>query len=149
GTTMRLLCGLLAGQRFASRLTGDASLVRRPMRRVAAPLGQMGGWIRGQSRDDRPGEVYPPLVIDPAPTRLRGLSIELEIASAQVKSALLLAGLYADGAVRVAEPGPSRDHTERMLAHMGAPVQVIDGVASVDAGGWDRRLAAGPIVVPG
>src|SRR5690606_16199819 len=60
GTTMRLLCGLLAGQRFASRLTGDASLVRRPMRRVAAPLGQMGGWIRGQSRDDRPGEVYPP-----------------------------------------------------------------------------------------
>jgi 3-phosphoshikimate 1-carboxyvinyltransferase len=149
GTTMRLLCGVLAGQRFPTRLTGDASLVQRPMRRVAEPLGRMGARIRGEARTDRPGELYPPLAIDPAPGGLSGASIDLAIASAQVKSAILLAGLWAGGPVRVSEPGPTRDHTERMLAHMGAPLVTADGAVTLDPRGWSRRLAAGPVAVPG
>jgi 3-phosphoshikimate 1-carboxyvinyltransferase len=153
GTTMRLLCGLLSGQRFLTQLTGDSSLVRRPMRRVAAPLGRLGARIAGELRDERPGEIFAPLRIEPArgraPLTLGGGVFELEIASAQVKSALLLAGLYADGEVRVTEPGPSRDHSERMLAHMGAPLKVDGRTATIDVRGWDRRLAAAPIAVPG
>jgi 3-phosphoshikimate 1-carboxyvinyltransferase len=149
GTSMRLLCGVLAGQTFASRMTGDASLVTRPMRRVVEPLRAMGARIDGAGKDGKPGEVYAPLAIAPAPGRLRGGRFDLAIASAQVKSALLLAGLYADGAVAVSEPGPSRDHTERMLAHMGAPLRVDGAVATIDAAGWDRRLAAAPVAVAG
>jgi 3-phosphoshikimate 1-carboxyvinyltransferase len=150
GTTMRLLCGLLAGQRFDSRLFGDESLSRRPMRRVTEPLRSMGAAVSGASRADRPGEIYPPLVIHGVRERLRGIDVELAVASAQVKSAILLAGLYADGAVRVREPGPSRDHTERMLAELGAPIaRASDGSVTLDPVGWDRRLAAGSIEVPG
>jgi len=150
GTSMRLLCGLLAGQRFASRLFGDESLSRRPMRRVTEPLRSMGAAIDGLARVDRPGEVYPPLVIRGVKAPLRGIDVELAVASAQVKSAILLAGLYADGPVKVREPGPSRDHTERMLTQLGAPIATAsDGSVTLDAAGWDRHLAAGSLEVPG
>jgi 3-phosphoshikimate 1-carboxyvinyltransferase len=112
GTAIRLLMGLLAGQSFDSTLTGDASLRQRPMERVAAPLRLMGARIA-----TAPGG-RPPVVIGRA-AQLRGIDYELPMASAQVKSALLLAGLGAEGATTVRSPGPSRDHTERMLQSMG------------------------------
>jgi 3-phosphoshikimate 1-carboxyvinyltransferase len=114
GTTMRLLAGVLAGQPFPSTLTGDTQLLHRPMRRVVEPLGDMGAAI-----EDVDGCA--PLTIHAA--SLRGFEHKLTIASAQVKSALLLAGLYADGTTTVHQPGPARDHTERMLAAMGAAIE--------------------------
>ncbi|MBA2351068.1 MAG: 3-phosphoshikimate 1-carboxyvinyltransferase [Pseudomonadota bacterium] len=116
GTSMRLLCGLLAAQSFESELTGDASLTRRPMRRVALPLREMGADIRTA------GNGFPPLTIHPV-NELHGISYQLPVASAQVKSALLLAGLYAHGLTCVIEPAPTRDHTERMLWAFAYPVQ--------------------------
>jgi 3-phosphoshikimate 1-carboxyvinyltransferase len=149
GTTIRLLSGLLCAQPFGAALTGDDSLQRRPMRRVIDPLARMGAVIDG-TPGARPGELYPPLRIAPAPGGLRGIDYALPIASAQVKSALLLAGLYAAGPTRLVEPGPSRDHTERMLAYLGAPVRSEPGgVTVLDPRDWDRRLAARPFDVPG
>lgn len=116
GTAMRLLAGILAAQPFASELRGDASLSTRPMERVAAPLREMGADISAA-----PGGV-PPLTIGAAHGRLRGMRHELGVASAQVKSALLLAGLYADGAVTVDEPAATRNHTELMLHGFGADI---------------------------
>ncbi len=113
GTGIRLAAGLLAGQPFASVLDGSAQLRRRPMKRVIEPLRLMGANISGV--DDKA-----PLTIQPAP--LKGITYEMSVASAQVKSALLLAGLYADGATTVIEPADARDHTERMLRAMGANV---------------------------
>ena len=110
GTTMRLLAGLLAGQGFRSRLTGDASLSRRPMRRIMEPLGQMGARITAEGENG-----CAPLVIEGGP--LTPIDYILPMASAQVKSAVLLAGLYADGETTVAEPTQSRDHTERLLKY--------------------------------
>jgi 3-phosphoshikimate 1-carboxyvinyltransferase len=110
GTTMRLLSGLLAAQPFSSRLIGDASLSRRPMRRIIEPLAQMGATINALGANDTP-----PLVIHGAP--LRAITYRMPVASAQVKSAILLAGLYATGVTTVIEPGQSRDHTERMLEY--------------------------------
>jgi 3-phosphoshikimate 1-carboxyvinyltransferase len=138
GTSMRLLAGLLAGQAFDSVLVGDASLMQRPMDRVALPLARMGAAI---------GTVHgrPPVAIAGGRI-LRGCDHVLETPSAQVKSALLLAGLYADGATRVREPGISRDHTERMLPAFGVPVQRAAGAAGVT--GADR-LEAARIDVPG
>ncbi|HEU4611748.1 MAG TPA: hypothetical protein VFS15_06710, partial [Kofleriaceae bacterium] len=126
GTTIRLLCGLLAGQRFATTLVGDESLSKRPMRRVIEPLAKMGGSIKGQGGTAQGGglDVTPPLVVGPAAGRLTAIDYTLPMASAQVKTAILLAGLYADGATIVREPGPSRDHSERMLAYLGAPLAV-------------------------
>jgi 3-phosphoshikimate 1-carboxyvinyltransferase len=118
GTTMRLLTGILAGQSFQSTLTGDVQLLRRPMRRVVEPLCRMGAEI-----SDTDGHA--PLTI--YGRRLHGCEHRLEVASAQVKSALLLAGLQADGVTTVCEPAPSRDHTERMLLAMGARL-VADGL---------------------
>ncbi|HEV8573758.1 MAG TPA: 3-phosphoshikimate 1-carboxyvinyltransferase, partial [Dehalococcoidia bacterium] len=115
GTTMRLLAGLLAAQPFLSILTGDASLRSRPMERIAAPLREMGADISG-----RDGGRLAPLVI--RGSALRGINYRMPVASAQVKSALLLAGLYAEGETVIEEPGPTRDHTERMLSAMGADV---------------------------
>jgi 3-phosphoshikimate 1-carboxyvinyltransferase len=115
GTTMRLLAGILAGQDFDCTLTGDAQLLRRPMRRITGPLGHMGAEI-----DDVDGHA--PLVVRGRP--LRGYDHALNVASAQVKSALLLAGLYAEGPTIVRQCGPARDHTERMLAAMGADIEV-------------------------
>jgi 3-phosphoshikimate 1-carboxyvinyltransferase len=112
GTAIRLLMGLLAGQSFDSVLTGDASLRRRPMERVAAPLRLMGARIATAEGG------CPPVAISGG-ARLRGIEYELPMASAQVKSALLLAALNADGTTTVRSPGPSRDHTERMLQSMG------------------------------
>ena len=123
GTTMRLLLGLVAGARVRCTLDGDASLRRRPMRRVLAPLRAMGARMEGEGG---PEDERAPLRVEPVPT-LHGMTHRLPIASAQVKSALVLAGLAADGETRVREPEPSRDHTERMLAAWGAPVRVEEG----------------------
>jgi 3-phosphoshikimate 1-carboxyvinyltransferase len=114
GTTMRLLAGLLAGQSFSSTLIGEEQLLRRPMRRIIEPLRRMGAKIKDT-------ESRAPLTIHGR--RLKGYDHSLAIASAQVKSALLLAGLYANGLTTVHQPGPSRDHTERMLAAMGADIE--------------------------
>jgi 3-phosphoshikimate 1-carboxyvinyltransferase len=138
GTSMRLLSGLLAGQGFPVTLVGDASLSRRPMGRVADPLARMGARI----------EVSPdgtaPLRIAPS-GGLRGLDYAMPVASAQVKSCLLLAGLYAQGETCVAEPAPTRDHTERMLEAFGYPVRRAGSTACVQGGG---RLTACRLDVP-
>ena len=115
GTTMRLLAGILAGQVFETTLSGDSQLLRRPMRRVAEPLQRMGA-------DIETVDGHAPLTIRGHP--LHGFDHALPVASAQVKSALLLAGLYAEGPTTVRQPGPARDHTERMLAAMGAAIEV-------------------------
>ena len=116
GTTMRLLMGLLAGQGFSSELDGDASLRRRPMERVAAPLRAMGADL--STRDGKA-----PIVVRGA--SLHGAECALEVASAQVKTALLLAALQADGKTVIVEPVATRDHSERMLSAMGAPIEVL------------------------
>lgn len=118
GTTMRLLLGILAGQPFEATLTGDESLCSRPMKRVTQPLKQMGAQIKG-----RDGGNLAPLTIRGG--KLKGIDFENRLASAQVKSALLLAGLYAEGKTCILERIPSRDHTERFLKAMGAPFQVV------------------------
>jgi len=115
GTTMRLLAGILAGQQFASQLTGDASLQKRPMKRVVGPLRQMGADIR--ARDDN----FAPLEIRGG--RLHAIDFKMPMASAQVKSAVLLAGLFAEGETIVTEPARTRDHTELALEEFGAPVE--------------------------
>jgi len=138
GTGMRLLAGLLAGQPFNSTLIGDASLSKRPMRRVMAPLAQMGAQIEAE-----PGDV-PPLRIHGGQP-LRGIEYNNTLASAQVKSALLLAGLYAKGETTIIEPRPTRDYTERMLAAFGWPIRFTAGRASVSGG---HRLTATNIEVP-
>jgi len=130
GTSMRLLSGLLAAQSFESCLVGDASLSRRPMRRVIEPLGLMGARI--DSEDGRP-----PLRVHPV-GGLRAGDIRMNVASAQVKSALILAGLYATGTTRVTEPAPTRDHTERMLAAFGVEVG-RDGPTVSIAGGQSLK----------
>ncbi len=138
GTSMRLLAGLLCAQHFGTTLVGDASLSRRPMRRVMDPLARMGAVIHGTDAGT------PPLSIVGG-QRLRGIHHVSAVASAQVKSALLLAGLYAEGETRVEEPAPSRDHTERMLESLGYPLQRGPLSVSLHGGG---RLAAGPLQVP-
>ncbi len=120
GTSLRLLAGVLAGLPGLSVLTGDASLRRRPVRRVVEPLRRMGADLTA-----RDGDRVPPLVI--RGKRLTGAHHDLKVASAQVKSAILLAGLSADGETSVTEPERSRDHTERMLRGMGVPL-VVDGL---------------------
>ncbi|MEY3665241.1 MAG: 3-phosphoshikimate 1-carboxyvinyltransferase [Pseudomonadota bacterium] len=137
GTAMRLLIGLLAGQSFACELIGDESLSRRPMRRVAEPLARMGADI--QTQDGRP-----PVRIRPV-SGLKGMHYDMPVASAQVKSAILLAGLYAQGETSVVEPAPTRDHTERMLQGFGVQVE-RDGATVRIRGG--QRLKACRIDVP-
>jgi len=138
GTSMRLLSGLLAGQSFDSVMTGDASLSKRPMERVAQPLRLMGAKIQT-------GEGgRPPLTIFGG-QRLKGIHYDMPVASAQVKSALLLAGLYAEGVTSVTEPAPTRDHTERMLRGFGYEVQVEGNKISLQGGG---RLQGTKIDVP-
>ncbi len=116
GTSMRLLCGLLCGQPFDSVLTGDASLSRRPMRRVTEPLQQMGASLKTTLQGTAPIRIF-------GGRKLTAIHYQMPVASAQVKSALLLAGLYADGETCVIEPAPTRDHTERMLAGFGYTVR--------------------------
>lgn len=137
GTSMRLLAGLLAAHTFRSVIGGDASLSRRPMRRVIEPLQGMGARIA--SNDGRP-----PLTIDGAP--LRGITYAPDVPSAQVKSAILLAGLHASGRTTVIEPAPTRDHTERAFEAFGARV-IREGIAVSVEGG--QRLQAVDAPIPG
>ena len=138
GTAMRLFMGLLSAQGFDSELIGDESLMRRPMERVAKPLRAMGAQI--ETQDGRP-----PVRIRGG-AALRGLRYEMPVASAQVKSAVLLAGLYAEGETTVVEPAVTRDHTERMLQSFGANVVARGGSATVLPA---AQLAAARISVPG
>ena len=138
GTAMRLMVGLLAGQQFSSTLTGDESLTSRPMQRVISPLDRMGARI--DSHDGRP-----PLAIQ-GHSSLRAIHYELPVASAQVKSAILFAGLYANGTTTVVEPAVTRDHTERMLQSMGVAVTVSGKSISLQSG---RALVACQVAVPG
>ncbi|WP_313089615.1 bifunctional prephenate dehydrogenase/3-phosphoshikimate 1-carboxyvinyltransferase [Pseudomonas sp.] len=138
GTSMRLLAGLLAAQPFDTTLTGDASLSKRPMNRVAKPLREMGAVI------ETAAEGRPPLTIRGG-QKLSGMHYDMPMASAQVKSCLLLAGLYAAEKTSVAEPAPTRDHTERMLQGFGYPVHVDGNTATVESG---HGLRATQIEVP-
>jgi len=148
GTTIRLLLGLLAGRPFETGLRGDASLTRRPMGRVAGPLRQMGAQITGRGDPARPGDVFPPLRIKGG--SLTGIRHELKVASAQLKSALILAALQARGRTELREPARSRDHTERMLGFMGAPISVDStGAIVVEPDGWNGRLRATRLTIPG
>jgi 3-phosphoshikimate 1-carboxyvinyltransferase len=144
GTTMRLLAGILAGQEFTSKLTGDASLRKRPMKRVVGPLREMGADIR--ARDDN----FAPLEI--RGTRLRAIDYKMPLASAQVKSAVLLAGLFAEGVTSVTEPARTRDHTELALEEFGAAIEKngrtiqVRGLTGTNGEG---KLRARPLDVPG
>jgi 3-phosphoshikimate 1-carboxyvinyltransferase len=137
GTAMRLFTGLLAPQHFNSTLVGDESLMRRPMQRVVVPLAMMGAQIR--THDGRP-----PVEIRGTP-HLRAIHYSLPVASAQVKSAVLLAGLYAAGRTRVTEPAPSRDHTERMLAAFGVELEHEGRSIALEGG---QALKGTAIAVP-
>ena len=138
GTGMRLLAGLLSGQAFDSTLVGDESLSRRPMKRILDPLKKM------KARIDATAEGFPPLRIIGSQS-LHGIDYTLPVASAQVKSAILLAGLYAQGETIVHEPHPTRDYTERMLATFGWPIQYNEGYARLTGG---HRLSSTDVVVP-
>ena len=144
GTTMRLLSGILAGQPFSSKLTGDSSLQKRPMKRVIGPLREMGADIR--ARDDN----FAPLEIRGA--KLKAIDYKMPMASAQVKSAVLLAGLFAEGVTSVTEPARTRDHTELALEEFGAAIEKegrtirIHGLANANGGG---KLIAKSLDVPG
>lgn len=136
GTTIRLLMGILSGQSFAATLTGDASIRKRPMGRVAEPLRLMGADISSDMA---------PVTIRPVHS-LKGIHYQLPVASAQVKSAIILAGLYADGVTSVTEPAPSRDHTEIMLAAFGVPIRRSGLTVSMESG---HSLRGRSIMVPG
>lgn len=138
GTAMRLLAGLLAGQRFDSELAGDASLSKRPMARVTEPLQRMGALVQSPVGD------LPPLRITGA-RALHGIDYATPVPSAQIKSAVLLAGVYASGSTCVREMRPTRDYTESMLRHFGYPVEYAAGRALVMGGG---RLTASDVEIP-
>ena len=135
GTTTRLLCGILAGQDFDTVITGDASICKRPMKRVVAPLSEMGARIRGD---------YCPLYI--TGSKLHGMEYRMPVASAQVKTSILLAGLYAEGQTVIHEPERSRNHTEFMLTAMGAELKVQGNDILLTPG---KELAPQNISVPG
>ncbi len=137
GTLMRILTGALAGQNFSSYFLGDKSLTQRPMDRIIDPLHEMGGKITA-----REGK-YPPLHIKGR--KLTSISYQLPVASAQVKSCILLAGLFAKGTTRVTEPDPSRDHTERMLDYLGAGIERVNNKITLSGGKLEGRT----IYVPG
>ena len=138
GSTMRMLSGVLAGQKFTSTITGDSSLRRRPMRRVAEPLRQMGAEIRGRDGDLAPLEIRG--------GNLRAIDYALPVPSAQVKSAILLAGLYADGATSVRESVRTRDHTELALREFGATVETTKDSVRIQP---RPKLVARQLTVPG
>ena len=137
GTTTRLLSGILAGQSFTSTMNGDASIQKRPMGRVMKPLRKMGASIEG--RDDN----FCPLTMHPS--ELHGIEYRLPVASAQLKSAILLAGLYAEGQTTVIEPAPSRDHTERMFRALGVEIETNGNVITLEP---PEDLHAVDIAVP-
>jgi 3-phosphoshikimate 1-carboxyvinyltransferase len=135
GTTLRLLAGIVAARPFTSRLTGDASLSRRPMRRIAEPLIQMGAVVEGQGE-----RCTPPLTVQGG--RLRGIDYAVPMASAQVATCALLAGLAAEGETRVTLPGPARDHTERLLPAFGATLERRE----LAHGGREVRVRGGGVL---
>ncbi|MGI9228786.1 MAG: 3-phosphoshikimate 1-carboxyvinyltransferase [Gammaproteobacteria bacterium] len=137
GTSARLMAGVLATQDFASELIGDASLMQRPMRRVSEPLAAMGADINTSAAGSLPLQIRPV-------SALHGIRYEMPVASAQIKSAILLAGLYADGTTTVIQPAPCRDHTERMLLQFGCPLQQDGNAISVS----NAPLQATAIQVP-
>lgn len=144
GTTMRLLTGILAGQEFSTKLTGDASLQKRPMKRVVSPLREMGAKI--SARDDN----FAPLEITGA--RLHAMDYQMPMASAQVKSAVLLAGLFAEGVTSVTEPARTRDHTELALEEFGAAVERHGRTTKIHGlfgGNGSAKLSAKSLDVPG
>lgn len=138
GTTTRLLCGILAGQPFTATLNGDASIQKRPMGRIIKPLREMGASIEGKNDNYCPLTLYP--------SELHGIEYRLPVASAQLKSAILLAGLYAEGQTTVIEPAPSRDHTERMFRALGVEIETEGNVITLDP---PEDLHAVDIAVPG
>nr|WP_297176007.1 3-phosphoshikimate 1-carboxyvinyltransferase [uncultured Agathobaculum sp.] len=138
GTTTRLLCGILAGQPFTVTVNGDASIQKRPMGRIIKPLREMGASIEGKNDNFCPLTLYP--------SELHGIEYRLPVASAQLKSAILLAGLYAEGQTTVVEPTPSRDHTERMFRALGVEVETEGNVITLDP---PEDLHAVDIAVPG
>ena len=151
GTTMRLLAGLLSGQRFGTRMVGDESLTRRPMGRVIQPLRARGAHIAG-TKGAKPDELYPPISIAPLVEgeSLRGIEYAMPVASAQVKSALLLSGLYASGPTILEEPMLSRDHTERMMLALGVPLRTAGASLVLDpAADWSEGWEPFEWHVPG
>ncbi|OGC14862.1 3-phosphoshikimate 1-carboxyvinyltransferase [candidate division WOR-1 bacterium RIFOXYC2_FULL_37_10] len=142
GTTIRLLSGILAGQKFESQITGDSSIQKRPMKRIIEPLTLMGAKITGKKGTK--DETFPPLIINTA--NLKGLEYNLKVASAQVKSAILLAGLYANGQTTVIEPVQTRDHTERMFGFFGINLTRFNRELSIEA---PNDFAGREIFVPG
>lgn len=151
GTTMRLLTGILAAQPFKTTLIGDASLSRRPMMRVVAPLRTRGALIEGKPHPKKDGDLTPPLVIGPLPEgkTLSELEYESPVASAQVKSAILLSGLYAHGTTWFKEPTLSRDHTERMMHALGVPLRAVGAAVELDPAGWSGKMEGFSIDIPG
>ena len=139
GTSMRLMTGLLSGQRFFSVLTGDQYLRKRPMKRVLEPLNLMGATVFGRAGGDKA-----PLAI--VGTSLKGIAYQSPVSSAQVKSAILLAGMYADGETQVTEPHLSRDHSERILRYFGADIETYSCGTRIRGG---RELEGREIIVPG
>ncbi len=135
GTTLRLLSGILAAQDFSSTITGDESLRKRPMNRIVEPLKKMGAKIEG---------IFAPLEIEGK--RLKAISYRTPVPSAQIKSAILLAGLYASGKTEVTEPARSRDHTERMFKYLEAAIEVKGLTVSITGG---KEVVAKPINIPG
>ena len=138
GTAIRALCGLLAGLGLEAELTGDESLLKRPMDRIAVPLSRMGAGIRTQ-------DGKPPIIIE-GDRLLVGIDYEMPVASAQVKTAILLAAIFADGTTRVRQPGICRDHTERMLKNLGAPIRFDETTIEIVG---PATISGGHISVPG
>jgi 3-phosphoshikimate 1-carboxyvinyltransferase len=149
--TMHLLCGVLVAQRFRSTLVGSEALSRRPMARVVRALRARGAIVDG--RRDRAAEdaIRAPLAVGPLPEGrdLAALEYDSPVASAPVKSAVLLSGLYASGATRLREPTVSPDHAERLLAVLGCPLRTAGSAVELDPAGWSRRMPAFDVAVPG
>lgn len=139
GTTIRLMLGILAGRPFFSALQGDSSIGKRPMTRVTKPLKEMGAMIDGRKNGE-----YTPIAIRGG--NLKAINYELPVASAQVKSALIFAGLQAEGITEIMEPSETRDHTERMIRHLGGEIEKNGHVLTVKGG---QELTARSIQVPG
>jgi 3-phosphoshikimate 1-carboxyvinyltransferase len=149
GTTMRLLAGILCAQPWTSRLVGDDSLTRRPMMRVIAPLRARGATLDGAAHPTRADERTAPLTISAPRSILGPLEYDSPVSSAQVKSAILLSGLYADGSTVFNEPTISRDHTERMLRALGVPLSSVASTVALLPAAWDRRLLPLDLDIPG
>lgn len=147
GTTLRLCAGILAGQVFRATLSGDASLCRRPMGRIAEPLIQMGAMVKGERSIDGK-KLFPPLEIE-GRRPLRAIRYPLPVASAQVKSAVLMAGLYAEGITRVIEPVSTRDHTERLLLRFGATLECSGRQIDITGLGRTTLKSPGSLEIPG